>query len=565
MSAIDALYIFDEHNNLILDHVYTGRPPPPSIVLPLYLQQSSPRPSVIHLPSLSPPTLVYSIVQDNILFIAPTCSATTEPLVVQEFLHRVADALEEFLGSPLLASKITASYDIVAQVVAEMADAGVICQTEANALRDVVETGPGVLKNLLGSIGASGTSPALQSGGSTGIGSSGLRPQIPQVQSSQGSAIPWRRSNVRHTSNELYVDLVENLSVTIAPSGRPLAAFANGSIAFTCKVSGVPDLMLNLSTGGKGAGMGTKGHQLRRVMERVVFHPCVRLSRWKSEGMISFVPPDGRFALCGYEVDLLGTETPLTAATSSKNSAASLGLPAAIEVNTGVGTNGADFEVRLSQPAGATSSATASLQSNLARPTGSFRAQTGGDSKAPALENMTVHVPIPAGVRNVSDLRPSKGEANFNPADGSVEWRVSGKDFGIGGAVLRCTVQGPISEDDEDTGGVLNGMTATTYDYDEDGGPSAYQSQNSDTNVEYGLTSGSANGTTARDKAERNRELMPTSATLSFSVKGSLASGLKVESLLVDTKKSRGIGPEIKPYKGVKYLTVSRKGVEVRC
>ena len=58
---------------------------------------------------------------------------------------------------------------------------------------------------------------------------------------------------------------------------------------------------------------------------------------------------------------------------------------------------------------------------------------------------------------------------------------------------------------------------------------------------------------------------MPTSATLSFSLKGSLASGLKVESLLVDTKKSRGLGEGVKPYKGVKYLTVSKKGVEVRC
>jgi hypothetical protein len=58
---------------------------------------------------------------------------------------------------------------------------------------------------------------------------------------------------------------------------------------------------------------------------------------------------------------------------------------------------------------------------------------------------------------------------------------------------------------------------------------------------------------------------MPTAAMLSFSLKGWLASGLKVESLLVDTKKSKGLGAEVKPYKGVKYLTVSKDGVEVRC
>ena len=135
--------------------------------------------------------------------------------------------------------------------------------------------------------------------------------------------------------------------------------------------------------------------------------------------------------------------------------------------------------------------------------------------------------------------------------------------------MLRCTVQGPISDDDDEgiSGGVMNGMTATTYDYDEE---TAYQSQATDNSANHSAatasTTSDANGTTkATERAERNKELMPTSATLSFSLKGWLASGLKVESLLVDTKKSRGLGPEVKPYKGVKYLTVSRQGVEVRC
>ena len=129
--------------------------------------------------------------------------------------------------------------------------------------------------------------------------------------------------------------------------------------------------------------------------------------------------------------------------------------------------------------------------------------------------------------------------------------------------MLRCTVQGPASDEDEDSSsGVINGMTSTTYDYYDDA-PSAYVSQQGAAKTTEASVS---NGTTdGQRKSEKNRELMPTSASLSFSVKGSLASGLKVESLLVDTKKSRGLGAEVKPYKGVKYLTVSRKGVEVRC
>ena len=511
------------------------------------------------------------MIQDNLLFLSPS-THDTEPLLVLEFLHRLADALEEFLGSPLLASKITANYDIVAQIVAEVADGGVPCQGEANALRDVVETGPGVLNNLLGKVG-------LPSGSTTpGLGSSPAGPGLqrtpfrpPVTETAAGSAIPWRRSNVRHTSNELYVDLVETLSVTLAPSGRPLSAFAYGSIAFTSKVSGVPDLLLTLSTGGKGAGMGNRGDQLRNVMERAVFHPCVRLNRWKQDGVMSFVPPDGRFALCGYEVDLLGlgVETAL-----SKTGVKDLGLPATVEVTTNLGREGSDFEIRISQPSssGRSSAATASLQSNLG-PSSRRAGISTGEAKGPTLEDLTVRIPLPAAVRNISDLRPTKGEAHWSLADGSVEWKIPPRDFGPSGAVLRCTVQGPLSSSgsDEDgasgLGGVMNGMTATTYDYTDDVEPSTSHHHQRQRQHQQHSTTSAASGSAASEqrKAERNKEIMPNSATLSFSTKGALASGLRVESLLVDTKKSRGVGAEVKPYKGVKYLTVSREGVEVRC
>ena len=56
--------------------------------------------------------------------------------------------------------------------------------------------------------------------------------------------------------------------------------------------------------------------------------------------------------------------------------------------------------------------------------------------------------------------------------------------------------------------------------------------------------------------------LMPTSASVSFTVKGWLASGVRVEKLALDTARSRGLGAGVQPYKGVKYMTASKGGVE---
>lgn len=65
------------------------------------------------------------------------------------------DALEEFLGAPLLAAKIEAAYDVAAQLLTEMCDAGTVSTTEPNALRDLVEV-EGFLGKLLGNLALPG-------------------------------------------------------------------------------------------------------------------------------------------------------------------------------------------------------------------------------------------------------------------------------------------------------------------------------------------------------------------------------------------------------------------------
>ncbi|KAH8821060.1 Adaptor complexes medium subunit family-domain-containing protein [Xylogone sp. PMI_703] len=548
---IEAIYIFDEHNRPILAQTYTARPLTAQQLLPLYLAHPSPRPSLIYLPNTSPPTLIFSIIHANLLFLL-TSSAELEPLLALEFLHRIVDILEEFIGAPLLAHKIESNYDVVAQLLNEMCDAGAINTTEPNALRDLVEV-EGWIGKLLGGINIPGKSgfPSTTSGTNTGISSSGaLAVNTP--------ALPWRRANVRHTSNELYVDMVETLSVTMAPSGRPLAAFANGTIAFTSKISGVPDLLLNLSApSGK--------HNFGSVMELPVFHPCVRLARWREKpGELSFVPPDGRFILAGYGVDLLPFQNGKSGSISSSN----LKLPIHIEMKTSLGPIGADFEVRLfiNKVSGQGNSALSgpskggNHSGSLGRGAGfgagiGIGASNAGSSSAPTLEDLSVNIKLPRDVRNISEIRASRGDATYNPRDKNLEWHVPAKDTVAGGATLRCTVVGQMSADDE--GFEANGFKlGNKYDYDEDAYQSTTESKPADIPNEEGRE--------ARRIAQ-NKILMPSSATVSFSVKGWLASGIKVESLVVDTRKSRGLGEGVKPYKGVKYLTVSRGGVEIRC
>lgn len=473
-------------------------------------------------------------------------------------MHRVADALEDFLGSPLLANKIEQSYDVIAQLLGELCDGGMIATTEPNALHELVEA-PSWMKSLLGalpsapgSLAPSSSSPFTLPRPSSGLSSGGSQNNI---------TVPWRRSNVRHTSNEIYVDLVETLHITLAPSGRPLAAFAHGTIAFNCKVSGVPDMMLVLTAPGGP-------HALASTLQLPVFHPCVRLNRWKERpGELSFVPPDGRFLLGGYEVDLLAPDY-IQRAIANPKTPSGLQIPASVDVRTILGPSGAEFEARLLLDPKFASKASTAGRDAFTKPTG-LGAKAGGTSAHPTVEEILVRIPVPAGVRSLSEMRPSRGEAQYIAADRTVEWRIGAKDASaLSGALhssaasvvatLRCAVVGSVEESDEDAGTALQAKTHT-WDYDDNDDP--YQTRRTIQEVE----DDSKDETQNAKKIAANKVLMPTSASVSFQVKGWLASGIKVEKLAIDAAKSKGLGAGVQPYKGVKYLTVSENGVESRC
>lgn len=435
------------------------------------------------------------------------------------------------------------------------------------------------------------------------------------------------------------MDVIESLSVTMAPSGRLLSALVSGTVAFTAKISGVPDLLLSLSApGGQQA--------LARKIELPVFHPCVRLARWKERpGELSFVPPDGRFILAGYEVDLLPIDPDLDEAPSHMEK---LFLPAIVDIRKSLGPSGSDFEVRLTLntnfPGHTSSSRPNPARGGSGSSTRSFLGGSSASTSGPVLEEVVVSVPISKAVRHITDMQASRGDAQFAPSTGLLEWRVpTGRDAGTvsGTATLRCTVSGYPSADedldesledaDEDANANLlqgyyeaptsyNGPSASTDRksrdpskrkkkkkksskkssrsaavLSEDAGdgpteepseepaksktPSPNQSKpQTPTPVSLAQSappsaqlpaffdpSSAPRSTPRRTKAQTNANLMPNSASVSFSVQGWLPSGIKVDSLNIDPRRSRGLGETVKPYKGVKYMCVSRRGVERRC
>ena len=87
------------------------------------------------------------------------------------------------------------------QLLDEMVDHGVPVHTEPNVLQQLVLE-PGKMRSMVNAV----------------TGGSQVGEELPQA--TLGS-VPWRRENVRYNANELYVDIVEQLSAVVdGPRGR---------------------------------------------------------------------------------------------------------------------------------------------------------------------------------------------------------------------------------------------------------------------------------------------------------------------------------------------------------
>lgn len=102
------------------------------------------------------------------------------------------------------------------------------------------------------------------------------------------SSMPWRKTNVKYSQNEIYLDIIEEMDAIVDSSGQVISAEVNGTIQGNSRLSGLPDLSLTFAD--------------PNVIDDCSFHPCVRYNRYERDRTVSFVPPDGYFELMKYRV-----------------------------------------------------------------------------------------------------------------------------------------------------------------------------------------------------------------------------------------------------------------------
>ena len=155
-----------------------------------------------------------------------TTTVETPPLPTLEFLHRIFDILEGYFTA-VEEGTIKDNFATVYQILEEMVDFGYPLTTEPNALQAMIKP-----PSLVGRI-----SQAM------GGANDNISDMLPDGTISN---MPWRQSGVHYTNNEIYLDLVEEVDCLLTVDGLIISSDVSGRILGNSKLSGIPDLTLQV-------------------------------------------------------------------------------------------------------------------------------------------------------------------------------------------------------------------------------------------------------------------------------------------------------------------------------
>ena len=217
----------------------------------------------------------------------------------------------------------------------EMCDNGYPQITSANVLKEFITQKASVMDIIEGKLNNKGDNGQMKSSKDEKEEAMNKLARARQTTAQMTGSVQWRRPGLMYKKNEVYLDVIETISCVTQANGDALRASCSGRVVLNAKLSGMPELKIGLNdslgneakggrnnpnavdAGGDGKDMDFRGmpslaNKRKTIdLDDLQFHHCVNLSKFASDKVVSFVPPDGEFELMKYRVSVSYTHLTL--------------------------------------------------------------------------------------------------------------------------------------------------------------------------------------------------------------------------------------------------------------
>ncbi|KAL4197259.1 hypothetical protein AMTRI_Chr04g250210 [Amborella trichopoda] len=228
----------------------------------------------------------------GLLFVATT-RVNVSPSLVLELLQRIARVIKDYLGV-LNEDSLRKNFVLVYELLDEVIDFGYPQTTSTEALKSYVFNEPIVADTAR--LPPLGPAAMFMQGSKRMPGTA--------VTKSVVATDPGGRKR-----EEIFVDIIEKISVTFSSSGYILMSEIDGTIQMKSYLTGNPEIRLalneDLSIGRTGGSVydyksSTGGGLV--ILDDCNFHESVHLDSFDLDRTLSLVPPDGEFPVMNYRM-----------------------------------------------------------------------------------------------------------------------------------------------------------------------------------------------------------------------------------------------------------------------
>lgn len=228
----------------------------------------------------------------GLLFVATT-RVNVSPSLVLELLHRIARVIKDYLGV-LNEDSFRKNFVLVYELLDEVIDFGYVQTTSTELLKSYVFNEPIV------------------------VDAARLPPLGPAAMFMQGAKrMPGTAVTKSVVANEpggrkreeIFVDIIEKLSVTFSSSGYILTSEIDGTIQMKSYLTGNPEIRLALNEdlsigkgGRSGYDYGSSAGAGAVILDDCNFHESVHLDSFDMDRTLTLVPSDGEFPVMNYRM-----------------------------------------------------------------------------------------------------------------------------------------------------------------------------------------------------------------------------------------------------------------------
>lgn len=227
------------------------------------------------------------------LLFAATTRANVSPSLVLELLQRIARVIKDYLGV-LNEDSLRKNFVLVYELLDEVIDFGYVQTTSTEVLKLYVFNEPLVVDDT--------RMPPL---GPASIFMQGSK-RMPgtAITKSVVANEPGGRKR-----EEIFVDVIEKISLTFSSSGYILTSEIDGTIQMKSYLTGNPEIRvalnddLSLGQGGRSIHDYSSSYGGGSLMlDDCNFHESVRLDSFDIDRTLTLIPPDGEFSVMNYRI-----------------------------------------------------------------------------------------------------------------------------------------------------------------------------------------------------------------------------------------------------------------------